>query len=73
MEKTGVLDRIEGDKAVIELDDGNIIWVYACNLRKDAREGSVSSIDDDRIILLEEETKKRREEIQKLMDDLFID
>lgn len=62
-----ILDRFEGDYAIIELEDMSIIRVSR-KLFKGANEGDV--ID---IIINHEETLNRCNKINKLMDDLFID
>ncbi|MDD6489259.1 MAG: DUF3006 domain-containing protein [Clostridia bacterium] len=62
-----IIDRFEGEYAVVETDDGNFV-----NLPKilvpDAHEGDVVDI-----IINREETEKRSENIQNLMNDLFED
>lgn len=62
-----IIDRFEGEYAVVEIDSGNFV-----NLPKilipDAHEGDVVDI-----IINTEETSKRSENIQNLMDDLFED
>lgn len=62
-----IIDRFEGEYAVVETDSGNFV-----NLPKilipDAHEGDVVDI-----IINTEETSKRSENIQNLMDDLFED
>ncbi|MCY6958172.1 DUF3006 domain-containing protein [Clostridium brassicae] len=66
----GVIDRFEGDFAVIELDDGKIINVKRNMLPKEMKEGYVLNMDE-KITFNNEETKKRKEEIEKMMADLF--
>jgi hypothetical protein len=60
-----IIDRFEGDYAVVETEDKIMV-----NLPKllipGAKEGDVISISID-----EEETKKRKDNISKLMDDLW--
>lgn len=62
-----IIDRFEGDYAVVEIDSGNFV-----NLPKilvpDAHEGDVVNISINR-----EETEKRSENIKNLMNDLFED
>lgn len=62
-----IIDRFEGEYAVVETDNGNFV-----NLPKilvpDSHEGDVVDISINR-----EETEKRSENIKNLMDDLFED
>jgi hypothetical protein len=67
----GVIDRFEGELAVIEV--GNKTRDYArALLPKNAKVGdSVVIADDGSIRLDEADTKKRKKEINELMDELF--
>lgn len=62
-----IIDRFEGEYAVVETDSGNFV-----NLPKilvpNAHEGDVVDISVN-----SEETEKRSEKIKNLMDDLFED
>ena len=60
-----VLDRFEGDFAVIETTNG-MVSIPKAELPEDAIEGSILriAVDDD-------ETAARRMRIEKLADDLF--
>lgn len=66
----GVIDRFEGNFAVIELDDGKMINVKRNMLPKEMKEGYVLNMDE-KITFNNEETKKRKEEIEKMMEDIF--
>ena len=70
----GIIDRFEGEFAVVETAQGNI------NIPKkylfNASEGDVIEFTNDihnvwNITVLPEETKKRTEKIDKLIKDLF--
>lgn len=61
-----IIDRFEGDFAVVELDDLSMVNVPRI-LFKGANEGDVVDI-----IINNEETSKRKNNINKIMDDLFI-
>lgn len=61
-----IIDRFEGDYAVVELDDLSIVNVPK-SLFKGAKEGDI--ID---IIINKEESDKRKGSINKLIDNLFI-
>ena len=62
-----IIDRIEGEYAVVELEDGNIIDVPK-ELFNDAKEGDIIDIS-----INQELTDERKNEINDLMDDLFVD
>ncbi|WP_336788467.1 DUF3006 domain-containing protein [Paenibacillus sp. MMO-177] len=69
--KRGVIDRFEGDLAVIEVD-GDTIDVAKTLLPKKARVGDAIVIEDDGTFRIDKEaTKKLRKEIDALMDELF--
>lgn len=61
-----IIDRFEGNFAVVELPDKSIINIPRKLFPQNAREGDVISIDIDKY-----ETERRRKEIKKLTDDLF--
>lgn len=73
MGKKGIIDRFEGDWAVVELEDGSFVDIAISNLAPDASEGDVVLIEGDRTILLHEETQARKRHIDKLIEDLFED
>ncbi|NLN41881.1 MAG: DUF3006 domain-containing protein [Clostridiales bacterium] len=74
MKKKGVIDRFEGEWAIVEMDDGQFIDIPMETLPPDAKEGNVIYIDEDgRISILAEETLERRKRVQDLMDKLFQD
>lgn len=62
-----IIDRFEGDYAVVEIDKGNFV-----NLPKElvpnAKEGDIVIIRVDH-----EETNKRKEHVKDLMNQLFED
>ena len=62
-----IIDRFEGDYAVVELDIGHFVNMPK-ELVLDAREGDVVEITVNH-----QETEKRKEHIQDLMNDLFED
>ncbi|NLM76259.1 MAG: DUF3006 domain-containing protein [Clostridiaceae bacterium] len=61
-----IIDRFEGDYAVVELPDMTMVDMPISLIPEGAREGDVLviSIDID-------ETAKRKERIKNLMDDLW--
>lgn len=62
-----IIDRIEGEFAVVELDDGSVLDVPK-RLFNDAKEGDIIDISINRQL-----TNERNKEIESLMDDLFVD
>ncbi len=62
-----IIDRFEGDFAVVETENGAFVNLPKC-LVPDAKEGDVISITIDHA-----ETEKREEKINHLMDKLFKD
>ena len=65
------IDRFEGEIAVCEQDNGEILNIEKSRLPENAKEGDVLDIDDDMITIDHDETKQRKEQIEKLVDDLF--
>lgn len=64
-----IIDRFEGDWAVIEYGDKTFNFPKEL-LPKEAKEGDVLKFD---VKIDEEETEKRKKIINELIDDLFID
>lgn len=60
------IDRFEGDYAVVELPDMNMVDMPIALVPEGAREGDVLIIKVD-----VEETKNRKARIEKLMDNLW--
>lgn len=63
-----IIDRFEGDFAVVELPDKTMVNMLKTLLPSEAKEGDVISITVDK-----EETKNRRAHIEKLMNDVWED
>lgn len=68
--KKGIIDRIEGDIAVIELD-GKTHDFQKSLLPDGAQAGDAVIICKDKIIVDPIETAKRRQEAEDLMSELF--
>lgn len=68
--KRGIIDRFEGELAVIEINNITID-VPRSKLPPTVKEGDVLIIDNDKYTVDKNETNKRRREIQNLMDKLF--
>lgn len=73
MDIRGIIDRFEGDMAIVELEDGRMHDIYRYQLPPGAVEGSAILIKERKVLLLNEETERRKKNISKLMDDLFAD
>ncbi|HHW57329.1 MAG TPA: DUF3006 domain-containing protein [Clostridia bacterium] len=69
MQKLCIIDRFEGNFAVIEYEDITFNFPKEL-LPKEAKEGDVLKFD---ITIDREETEKRRKIIKDLADELFID
>ena len=63
-----IIDRFEGDFAIVELDAGVFVNMPRALVPAGAGEGSVISIEVD-----PEATNGRRESIKKLMKDVWVD
>lgn len=61
-----IIDRFEGNFAVVELPDMTFADMPISLVPKGTKEGDVLSIKIDK-----EETENRRKRIEKLMDDLW--
>ena len=62
-----IIDRVEGDYAVVEITKGKMVNMPKV-LVPNAKEG-----DTIKIIVDKEATKKRQEHVKDLVNDLFID
>lgn len=67
----GVIDRFEGEFAVIETDDKKVMNIRRIILPENAGEGDV--IDLESMTVDEKETLRRKENIQKLAEKMFRD
>ncbi|GLI18780.1 hypothetical protein TSYNTROPHJE_05930 [Tepidanaerobacter syntrophicus] len=63
-----IIDRFEGDFAVVELPDKTMVNMLKILLPSEAKEGDVITITVDK-----EETKSRKAHIEKLMNDVWED
>jgi hypothetical protein len=67
-----IIDRFEGEYAVCEHEDRNMIELKKSSLPQEAAEGSCIIVNDDGSIVLDmDEFDLRNERITKMMDDLF--
>ena len=61
-----VIDRFEGEYALVEDENKNIKNMPKCLLPENAKEGSVIKIELD-----EDETKRRNKDVKSLFDSIF--
>lgn len=71
--KKFIVDRIEGDKAVLECENKDTAVFDITSLPKGIKEGDVLVFEAGSCYLNEEETQRRREKIRTLMSSLFED
>ncbi len=69
--KLFTVDRIEGDIAVLECENGDCVNMELKNLPKNIKEGDVLNFENGSCFLDESETKARSEKIKKMMESLF--
>ncbi|WP_278294239.1 DUF3006 domain-containing protein [Caloranaerobacter azorensis] len=65
------MDRFEGDYAVIELENLEVINILKDNLPQNAKEGDVVVIKDNKYYIDIEETRRRNKQIEEFFKDLF--
>ena len=63
-----IIDRFEGEFAVVELENREMIDIPICMIPEDAKEGNTL-----KIIIDEEETSIRRKRIEEKFKNLFED
>jgi hypothetical protein len=66
-----IIDRFEGNFAVCEKEDKQMLDIEKSKIPIIAREGDVLNITNDKITIDPEETRKKRREIEKLTEDLW--
>lgn len=71
--KRFTVDRLEGDKAVLECENGETAVFERRALPKNIKEGDVLRFDGGSCYLSAEETARRRKKMRKLMDSMFED
>ena len=63
-----IIDRFEGEQAVVEIAEGMFCDLPRRLLPEEAREGDVIQITIDRAA-----TEERRQQLTRLVDELFLD
>ena len=71
--KRFIVDRFEGDKAVLECENGETAVFERRSLPKNIKEGDVLCFDNGSCYLNAEETARRRKKIRALMESLISD
>lgn len=66
-----VIDRFEGDYAICEKENREMIDIKKDRIPKEAKESDVLDIQGEKIIIDVEETEKRKKEIEELTKDLW--
>lgn len=66
-----IIDRFEGDFAICEKENREMINIDKDKIPSGAKEGHVLVLINNRIEIDEEETKKRINEIEKTTEDLW--
>lgn len=66
-----VIDRFEGNFAICENDNMEIIHIDKSKLPANAKEGSIIEDKEELYILLEKETEDRNKRIKEKMDRLW--
>ena len=67
-----IIDRFEGDYAVCEKENREMINIERAKLPPEAKEGDVLILSEDGSIAIDrEETARRKEMIERMMDELW--
>jgi hypothetical protein len=66
-----IIDRFEGDFAVCEQEDKNMVNIERSKLPEQSAEGDVLDISSDTIRIDRNETNKRKKKISNMMDNLW--
>lgn len=67
-----IIDRFEGEIAVLEDENSNFTEIKKSLLPDNAKEGDCVVLKDGNYTINKENTAKLKEEIDDLMDDLFV-
>lgn len=67
-----IIDRFEGDFAICEDENGNIVDIKKDKIPREAAEGDVLIIEDENIMIALLETEERKKQIKTLADELFL-
>lgn len=67
-----IIDRFEGEIAVLEDEKSKFTEIEKSLLPNNAKEGDCVVLEDGKYTINKETTEKLKEEIDDLMDDLFV-
>ncbi len=71
MNSNFIIDRIEGDFAVVEAEDEKMVNILKDNIVGNFKEGDVLEREGDFFKVNSELTKKRKEEIERMTKDMW--
>lgn len=71
--KRFTVDRIEGDKAILECENGETAVFELRSLPKNLKEGDILNFEQGSCYLNEKETEQRRQKMRDMMSKLFED
>ncbi len=66
-----IVDRFEGEYAVCEDENKNMVSILKAELPEDAQEGSVLQVNDGSVTVDREETDNRKRRIKGKMDGMW--
>lgn len=66
-----VLDRVEGNYAILENENGNMIEISIDNIDGNFREGDILIKEGDKFTVSELLTKERKDKINNMMNDMW--
>ena len=66
-----IIDRFEGEIAICETEEKEMININRANLPDGAAEGDIILFENDTIVIDNNAKEERRRQIEKLMDDLW--
>lgn len=69
--KRFIVDRLEGDKAVLECENGDMVVLDRASLPKSIKEGDVLRFESESCYLNAEETECRRQKMCRMIESVF--
>ena len=66
-----VLDRVEGNYAILENENGSMIEISIDNIDGNFREGDILIKEGDKFTVSELLTKERKDKINNMMNDMW--
>lgn len=66
-----VLDRVEGNYAILENENGSMIEISINNIDGNFREGDILIKEGDKFTVSELLTKERKDKINNMMNDMW--